>query len=73
MEDHRIEIPRTEFHAEIDRLVAEIDETNAIAGFLNRSKKLLKNAFIEGIFYGIGGAITVMLVKKYFPKGLSLT
>ena len=53
---------------EIDKLMEEIDETNAICGFLSRSKKLLRRAFIEGIFYGIGGAITAALIKKYFPK-----
>ena len=58
--------PKTKAQKEIDRLVEEIDETNIFVAFFSRSKKLLSRPFIEGIFYGIGGAITALAVAKYF-------
>ncbi len=54
--------PKTKEQRELDRVVEEIDETNFFAAFVSRAKELFTTPMVEGIFFGIGGAIVTFLL-----------
>jgi len=64
--------PKTEKQKQIDKLVDEIDQTDVFTAFLTRAKNLFGRPLVEGIFYGIGGAITTLFIKKYIIKDAAL-
>jgi len=58
--------PMNKEQKEIERMVQEIDETNFFAAFITRGKALFGKCLIQGIFSGIGGAITTIVLKRAF-------